>query len=278
VRLATLIRAAFVPARVVSAAVVITLSLAGSSSASSAGAQNLFPVGVVNASEPSGVAPPLANAMPGYQLSYVNDFNQPGLPHGWSVFSGHPGGLPTAHFSGKHVVTSQGMLQLLTYRDPDFANQWTTGGLCQCQFPVKYGAFFVRSRVTGLGANSVELLWPWNNAAWPPEVDFNENLNHLNLTTSTTHFGAANSEDFDILRINMRKWHTWGVIWTPQYLLFVVDGHPWHELSIDSEVPAIPLTLDFEQRALCPSSTECPTQPSALQIDWVAVYQPQSAS
>ena len=271
-RLATLIRAAFVPARVVSAAVVITLSLAGSSSASSAGAQNLFPVGVVNASEPSGVAPPLANAMPGYQLSYVNDFNQPGLPHGWSVFSGHPGGLPTAHFSGKHVVTSQGMLQLLTYRDPDFANQWTTGGLCQCQFPVKYGAFFVRSRVTGLGANSVELLWPWNNAAWPPEVDFNENLNHLNLTTSTTHFGATNSEDFDILRINMRKWHTWGVIWTPTSLKYTIDGRVWGTVTNPAGIPSAAMTLDIQQQTWCSSSWACPTAPASMLVDWVAEY------
>ena len=113
-----------------------------------------------------------------------------------------------------------------TFRDRAFNYHWTTGGICQCRLPVKYGAFFVRSRITGPGANTVELLWPWNNASWPPELDFNENLNHVFLTTSTTHWGTVDHAQFDIIRINMLNWHTWGVIWTPSYVLYVVDGRP----------------------------------------------------
>ena len=257
--------------RTTSAAVLIIL--ASSFGISSAHATSGFPVGSPNANEPSGMAPPGANSLAGYHRTYVNDFNSSRLPGGWNLFTGHPGGLPSANFSGHHVDVSGGLLQLNTYRDPAYGNEWTTGGLCQCGHPVEYGAFFVRSRITQGGANSDELLWPSNNS-WPPEIDFNENLNHLDLTTSTIHWGTTNHKQMQSLKINMLEWHTWGVIWTPTYVLYVVDGHPWHKFSIAADIPHVPMTLDFEQRAACPSSFQCPTLPSSMLIDWVAEYQP----
>lgn len=230
----------------------------------------LFPVGMVNRSEPSGLAPPSVKALPGYRRTYVEDFNGPSIPHGWSLFNGVPGGDPTGRFSPQHVSVAKGLLRLNVYQDPSFANQWVTGGMCQCQRPMTYGAYFVRSRVTGLGANTAELLWPSGNT-WPPEIDFNENLFHLNLTTATTHW--TSHTDFRILKINMLKWHTWGVVWTPDYLLYLVDGRPWHEFSVASGVPHVPMVLDFEQRTTCPSGLTCPTHSSALLIDWVAEFQ-----
>lgn len=241
--------------------------------ASRASAVMSYPVGIPSAPQPSSLAPPGHHSLAGYREVYVNNFNGSGLPPGWIAFSGHPGGLPTVNFSVKHVVVSHGLLQLKTYRDPAYANAWTIGGLCQCGRFSLYGAYFVRSRITAGGANTAELLWPHDNQ-WPPEIDFNENLNHLALTSSTTHWSPGNQEDFTTLRIDMLQWHTWGVIWTPTYILFVVDGQVWHRLTVTSEIPNIPMVLDFEQRAVCPSSWECPSGPSALLIDWVAEYEP----
>ena len=183
---------------------------------------HLVPHGIPDQLEPSLLAPPGDHALPGYQLTYVNDFTQSGTPAGWDLFTGHPGGIPTATFSARHVVVADGLLQLRTYRDPAYQNMWTTGGLCQCLKHVQYGAFFVRSRITSGGPNSVELLWPVPNI-WPPEIDFSENLGHANLSTSTTHWGVApaNNTQFQVIKINMLKWHTWGVIWTPSYILYL---------------------------------------------------------
>lgn len=255
--------------------VIMVLVLASFTAASRVPAAVLFPIGIPNGSQPSGMAPPSATSLAGYRLTYVANFNTAGLPNGWIAFSGHPGGIPTASFSKSHVLVSRGLLRVKTYRDPSFANQWTMGGLCQCERPSLYGAYFVRSRVTGPGANNVELLWP-NSNIWPPEIDFNENLNHVSLTTSTTHWSQNNQTDFATLRINMLRWHTWGVIWTPTHILYIVDGHPWHEFSTAADIPNQPMVLDFEQRAVCPSTWECPTAPSSMLIDWVAEYQAPS--
>lgn len=258
--------------RTLSAAVLLFVSLSQWLNTPSVGAQTPFPVGVLDVHEPSGLAPPPANAVPGYHLTYLNDFGHQGLPHGWYAFTGTAGGIPTDRFSAHHVIVTQGLLRLKTYRDPSNSNHWTTAGLCQCLHHFTYGAVFVRSRVTGPGVNAVELLWPSSNT-WPPEIDFNEDLFKTDLTTATVHW-QGNHTNFHILRINMLRWHTWGVIWTPTHVIFTVDGRPWHEFAASALIPHIPMNLDFEQTVKCPSPKTCPLAPSSMLIDWVAEYQP----
>jgi len=232
-----------------------------------------FPIGITARWEPSGMAPPTPTALAHYRQTYVTDFNGRVVPPGWDVFGGTPGGDPGGQFDAHHVVVTQGLLRLKVWRDPRYQNRWVTGGLCQCGRPMTYGAFFVRSRVTGVGPNTAELLWPRSNV-WPPEIDFNEDLGQVNLTTATLHWTPGNQTEFRILRINMFKWHTWGVIWTPTSVTYVVDGHPWHEVSLAGTIPHIPMDLNFEQRTGCFQGRDCPTQPSAVLIDWVAEYRP----
>lgn len=232
-----------------------------------------FPIGSLNASEASGMAPPSAQALKGFKLSYVNDFNGTSVPSGWFLFSGVPGGLPGGHFAPSHVVVSDGLLQLNTWKDPQFQNHWVTGGLCQCGLGHTYQAYFVRSRITGAGPNEVELLWPLNNH-WPPEVDFNESGAHSDRTSSTVHWGIDNQIEQVLLTINLERWHTWGVIWTPTSIIYTVDGRQWGSITNLVEIPRQPMRLDFEQRASCRLNRDCPTHPVSMLIDWVAEYAP----
>lgn len=231
----------------------------------------LYPVGVADSSEPSGMAPPGPYALPGYNLSYLNDFNGTTLPPGWNVFTGVPGGDPGGRFAASHVVVSGGLLQLNTWQDPAFQNRWITGGLCQCEVAKTYGAYFVRSRLTGPGPNEVELLWPVTNK-WPPELDFNETGGPSNSTSATVHYGLTNEIDQRKINIDMTQWHTWGVIWTPTVVKFTVDGQVWGAINLAWEIPSVPMTLDIEQRALCSLNRQCPTAPESMLVDWVAEY------
>jgi hypothetical protein len=230
-----------------------------------------YPLGTTNSSEPSGMGPPDADALPGYQQSYVTDFDGTSVPAGWSVFTGIPGGDPGGHFGATHVVVSDGELQLIAFRDTAWQNRWVTGGVCQCGLARRYGAFFVRSRVTGAGPTEVELLWPANNT-WPPEIDFNETGGSAVSTTSSDHFGAANHIIGRAVTINMTLWHTWGVIWTPNEIIYTVDGRVWGEVNDSKDIPSIPMTLDLEQRQECEEHRQCPTAPESMQVDWVAEY------
>lgn len=230
-----------------------------------------FPVGLPDSSEPSGYAPPGPKALVGYRETYVADFTGTTVPHGWDVYSGIPGGDPGGHFGISHVQVNEGMLELLTYRDPNFHNGWVTGGLTQENVAKIYGAYFVRSRVTGKGPNEVELLWPLNNT-WPPEIDFNETGGSIISSSSSLHYGADNTVVRSHVYINMTQWHTWGVIWTPTSVTYTVDGRVWGRYTDAQHIPKIRMTLDFEQRTICSEDRQCPTSPVDMYIDWVAEY------
>jgi beta-glucanase (GH16 family) len=231
-----------------------------------------YPIGTPDSAEPSGESPPSTTALVGYEQSYVNDFTGTTVPPGWDVYSGIPGGDPGAHFGGSsHVLVSGGLLQLLTFRDKNFNNQFETGGLCQCGLPQRYGAYFVRSRVTGPGPNEVALLWPSTNV-WPPEIDFSETGDSISSTTGTVHYGSTNRMDHLKVKINMMAWHTFGIIWTPNLLTFTVDGQVWGTETVAARIPNLAMTLDIQQTTRCTEHTQCPTGPVAMQVDWVAEY------
>jgi len=230
-----------------------------------------YPIGIKDRAEPSGEAPPAANAMRGYRLSYVNDFKGPKVPPGWNLYSGVPGGVTGGQFAISHVVVSHGLLRLNTWRDPKYHDHWVTGGLCQCEVARTYGAYFVRSRVTGPGPNEVELLWPANNK-WPPEIDFNETGGKVTSTSSTLHFNAINSIDQRIVHIDMEKWHTWGVVWTPKSISYVVDGQVWGVITTTYEIADVPMTLDLQQTAGCVRGRPCSIHRASMLVDWVAEY------
>jgi Glycosyl hydrolases family 16 len=230
-----------------------------------------YPVGTPNNAEPSGMSLPTRQSLAGFSLIYQNDFLGTKVPPGWNVFTGIPGGDPGGHFGISHVVVSNGVLQLNTYRNPAWHNRWVTGGICQCGAARRYGAYFVRSRITGAGPTAVELLWPANNA-WPPEIDFNETGGSATSTTSSVHFGATNNVVRSNVKVNMTLWHTWGVIWTPHYILYTLDGRLWGQFRVAADIASVPMTLDFEQRQECQRHRQCPTAPESMQIDWVAEY------
>jgi len=229
--------------------------------------------GVPNVHEPSGLAPPRPDALAGFTQVYVNDFAAKGVPRGWTTFHGVPGGDPGGQFGPSHVSVTNGVLRLLAARDVHYNNRWVTGGLCQCGFPHMYGAYFVRSRETGPGANEVQLLWPANDQ-WPPEIDFNESP-YLHQTTATVHWGFANAtQQWTKTGVNMTSWNTWGVIWTSRYILFVLNGRVWGTLTDPVAIPRLPMRLDLEQRTFCTVHLQCPKAPRQMQVDWIAEYRP----
>jgi Glycosyl hydrolases family 16 len=237
---------------------------------------SIYPVGNTQANEPSGLAPPSRTALAGYHRVYVTDFPGTSLPPGWFAFTGVPGGDANTTFGASHVRVGGGMLLLSTSHDPRFPRyEWTSGGLSQSGHPMTYGAFFVRSRITDAGPNEVELLWPATNQ-WPPEVDFNESGTRWAATSGTVHHGSA-AHDMRIQQnlagVDMKRWHTWGVIWTPTSITYTVDGQQWgYTITTPGAIPHLPMTLDFEQRPGCVPGTACPNQSQSMLTDWVAEY------
>jgi hypothetical protein len=234
----------------------------------------LYPVGTSDRAEPSGLAPPGADALAGYRRTYVNTFKGTKLPSGWGAYAGKPGGDAGAQWGVAHVVVGHGMLQLKAYQDPAYGGEWVTGGVSQYGRNQTYGAYFVRSRVTGAGPTNVELLWPVA-PVWPPEIDFNETGGAAVGTSATVHWGPGDQTDQrSDHTVTMTQWHTWGVIWTPTSITYTVDGVVFGTVNVASEIPNQPMTLDLQQQTWCSSGFACPTSPQSMLIDWVAEYAP----
>ena len=236
----------------------------------------VYPVGSPQPNEPSHLGPPLPSALRGYHREYVADFLGTALPPGWSTFTGVPGGDASTKFASAHVAVHAGMLLLRTWHDPKYPGfKWTSGGLCQCGHPLTFGAFFVRSRISNAGPNEVELLWPANNQ-WPPEVDFNESGQRWAATSGTVHHGTG-SNDLRIQQnlpgIDLKRWHTWGVIWTPHSITYTLDGQQWgYSITTPDAIPKLAMILDLEQRPGCAAGVACPPQNQTMLVDWVAEY------
>ncbi|HEY5437967.1 MAG TPA: glycoside hydrolase family 16 protein [Acidimicrobiales bacterium] len=227
---------------------------------------------MVDNSEPSGMAPPTANAMTGYSLAYSNDFTGSTLSSGWDAYSGKPSGDAGAQWGTAHVVEGGGIMSLNAWQDPAYNNEWVTGGVSQSTTRT-YGAYYVRSRVTAAGPTNVELLFP--ATGWPPEIDFNETSGVSTATSATTIWAASGSSKSQVqfnVKIDMTQWHTWGVVWTPTSVTYTVDGQVWGTVNNASEVPQQPMRLDLQQQTWCSSNFACPTAPASMQVDWVAEY------
>jgi hypothetical protein len=230
------------------------------------------------AAEPSGVPPLAPKVLPGWTRLYCTDFPGAHLPPGWVTFRGRPKGDPAGLWAPSHVAVHGGMLDLTTSRDPAYGNAWVSGGACLCGLPMRYGAFFVRSRLTAGGPASVQLLWPKNNH-WPPEVDFYESWQYPNNNTFTVHWASADHKKQGWRKANMTKWHTWGVFWTPTELVFVVDWGVntwgvWGTLTRRGAIPTTPMTLDLQQQVWCSIAPACPTRSSSMLVDWITVFAP----
>ena len=100
-----------------------------------------------------------------------------------------------------------------------------------------YGAFFVRSRITNAGPNEVELLWPASKPVAP-----RDRLQRVGLALER-HVGdraprhlPANDQFIqqNLGGIDLRQWHTWGVIWTPTAITYTVDGKQWGYAAHDA--------------------------------------------
>ena len=209
----------------------------------------IFSVGEPDPTEPSGEAPPTTSAIPGYQLRNVTDFDSGTLPANWFIFSGTASGDSGSQWATNHVTVSNGMLQLNTFQDPSFNNDWVSGGICQCNKSYTYGAFFVRSRMTGPGPTQVEMLWPVSG--WPPEIDFNETYGGSSSSQATLHYTSANISLHRNISIDMTKWHTWGIVWTPVSIQYTVDGRVWGSITDPAIIPHQPMSLHFQQQTWC---------------------------
>jgi hypothetical protein len=224
---------------------------------------------------PSGVAIPTVVPR-GWRKVFADDFTGSTLAsRGWFKYLGQPGGDPAGWFDPKHVSVSSGELVIKGYRD---GGKWATGGI-RARVGQTYGKYLVRFRFDkGTGVEHTILLWPAAKR-WPPEVDFSEdNGGNRQTTYSTLHYGTSNHMIHRQVAVDLTKWHTLGVAWTPGKLVYTLDGSKWGTVT-SPHVPSIPMVLGIQTQAWASGinnwehgvDSTTPTNVN-LYVDWVVVY------
>jgi len=220
--------------------------------------------------------------VPGWHQVFADDFSGRTLdPDKWRFYWGVPGGDPAGWFDPRHVTVSGGKLIISAYRDRRDHGRWATGGLSSSPGLVqRYGKYLVRFRLDpGIGVSHAILLAA-ANGSWPPELDFSEDNGSERVRTLVTlHYGRRDNHINALLNVNLTRWHTLGVEWTPGKLRFTIDGRVWATMA-NNAVPTVPMVLDLQTQTWpctgywgrCPNATT--PRVVRMYVDWVVAYAP----
>jgi beta-glucanase (GH16 family) len=203
----------------------------------------------------------------------------------WGPYYGQPksGGM----WLPSHIKVADGMVTLQGYKDPAYGGKWVSAGIGNRRGLIQtYGKYRVRMRLdNAYGLSYAALLWPKSNVN-PPEVDFAEGFGRsMARTKATVHSGtqAAHVRLGKNTTVDMTKWHTVGVEWTPNKLMFTIDNVGWWTVT-GNQVPSTPMVLDLQSQIhdcsnpvwACPNATS-PARMN-MYIDWVETYSWHPAS
>ncbi|MDQ7908234.1 glycoside hydrolase family 16 protein [Phytohabitans sp. ZYX-F-186] len=228
--------------------------------------------------DPGGVAMPRGD-LPGWRLSFADDFSGVALDERWFAYDGQPDNDPGGWFDPSHVSVGGGLLTIGGWREPARRDLYVTGGVSNRNAVTQtYGRFDVRFRMDqGTGIAYALLLWPADNK-YPPEIDFAEDNGRDRRTMYASVHAADGSEpEGSSVRGDFTQWHTASLEWTPGRLVFGLDGRVWHTIT-GAQVPSEPMALALQSQAwYCGHGWEaCPdaTTPERvnLQVDWVVSY------
>jgi beta-glucanase (GH16 family) len=225
-------------------------------------------------------------------LTFQDEFDGSGVdPRKWNIIARniyYPGVL-SAH-NPDMVSVHDGYLRI-DLRPSPFRSMKYSGGEIDTRdiFSQQYGYFEARIKMpAGRGVHPAWWLWPQSDR-WPPEIDIAEikgsEPTHVYMTVhwpedgivrehpeqvdfSGDHFAEAPYEDPDITQ----DFHVFGLAWTPDTLVWYIDGAERHRTS--EHVPTEPfmLILDLALDGYGGAPDASTVLPVSMLVDYVRVY------
>jgi len=222
-------------------------------------------------------------SMKGYKADFIDNFTT--LNTGvWGRYQGgapagsHATYKPENAYIDKTVQKGDGVLQLQTKR---VNGAWSTAGPSSGRgFWATQGKWVIKAKFDrAYGVGYAFLLYP-KGGGWPPEIDIAEGTAGGPSIMSTFHYGTAKNRKQQqrwLRKVNMSKWHTYGVTVTPGKIVFTLDG-PQTSVIKSTATPKIPMWIGLQAGVKdCKKSTgECLSSKtpssSKISIDWIAHY------
>ena len=223
-------------------------------------------------------------SMPGWKADFVDNFQGPlktsvwGRYQGGQAIGGHSTYQSANLWVDNDVQVGDGVLKLTTKK---VNGSWTSGGMSSARgFSATRGKWVFKAKFDrAYGVGYAFLLMP-KGGGWPPELDIIEGTMGGPHIMSTFHYGTT-SNHLQVQRwikgVNMKVWHTYGVVMSSNRISYTIDGREWASVTT-SAVPTMPMWFGMQAAVKnCAKSTgEClssatPTSAN-IHVDWVAHY------
>ena len=190
------------------------------------------------------------------------------------------------------VVVKDGQLSLYGVRNTDFgedARRVLTGGvMTKGRFAMKYGKVEIRCKLMGQkGAWPAIWMMPERPVgSWPHcgEIDIIERLNFDGFVYHTVHSGWTQAHPNDPPRggkgkIKPDDWNVFGLEWTPERIVWLVNGKRTHSYARKSGDPErypwttpFYLMIDMQLGGGWVGEVDESTLPVAMHVDWIKFY------
>jgi beta-glucanase (GH16 family) len=236
---------------------------------------------------------PAALAAAHWRLGLNDDFTSPAVSSSlWSTQRDDwiKNGVPYSNLEGagylpSNVKVADGTLQLSTSnRSASGFNQSTGSVNTHKRFAFKYGYIESRMLIPACAG-----CWPafWllpSGDYWPPEIDIIEYFDTSKQVVpySAVHWrtNEPDKEDYfsERLRITdqdnyIGSWHTYGMLWTADSVLFYIDGVAGPQFSVKAQIPHEPMYPIIQ---LAIGAGHRPTVGSTMSVDYVRAWLPTS--
>ncbi|WP_245233904.1 glycoside hydrolase family 16 protein [Mycobacterium sp. PS03-16] len=193
----------------------------------------------------------------------TSDFSD-STPSGWNVYSG-PGHNGNGRRTPAAVSTSGGILTISADGAGNSGGMgWQSGQL--------HGRWEVCARSTAGAATYHPVLLLWPDAEDFPvggEIDFMEITDPARqFVEGWLHYGPDDRREGSVVAIDATQWHSWAVEWTPEAIVYFVDGRPWWRTTNTAHFPPRPMHLCIQLDNFGGDSS----QGGQLMVDWARQY------
>jgi beta-glucanase (GH16 family) len=221
----------------------------------------------------------------GWQMVFDDDFNGSALDERkWTT--AFPWGRDRSNvgelqfYAPDAFTLDRGNLQIIAKPTPNGSHAYNSGLISShTSFAPEFGRFEIRCKLPrGKG------LWPafWLlplDTSWPPEIDVFEALGQetetVHLTAHWLEGGEHRQKGTEYTGPDFsRDYHTFAVEWTPESLVWFVDGVKRHQVSGQSPRGPMYVLANLAVGGDWPGAPDASTQfPAAFDIDYIRAYE-----
>lgn len=230
-----------------------------------------------------------------YKLVWADEFNGKGLPDStkWGYEDGYIRNNELQYYtrSTNNVRQYKGNLEITVCKEPMKGFEYTSASvISQTKGDFKYGKIEGRFKIPsgkGLWACFWTLGSNFPKTEWPScgEIDIFEHINSETIIHGTAHWadesGKHVGKGANFYNIDVTKWHTYSIVWTPTTIKWYVDKFQYHEIYIDDVKNSTEeyhkphyILINLPIGGGWPGSPDATTVlPATMYCDYIRVYQ-----